>query len=58
MMTQPEWQHLQLAQLLPHSCLLSHAQERDAAWGEVLKLAPDNYIAWSNRGTVRLQQGL
>jgi tetratricopeptide (TPR) repeat protein len=32
-------------------------QEREAAWGRVLELAPDSAAAWSNRGTLRLQGG-
>ncbi|GMH40824.1 hypothetical protein BSKO_08728 [Bryopsis sp. KO-2023] len=32
-------------------------EEADAAWTEAIELAPDNSACWSNRGTIRLQQG-
>lgn len=30
-------------------------QDQDRAWSEVVRLGPDNAAAWSNRGTLRLQ---
>lgn len=30
-------------------------QDQDKAWSEVVRLGPDNAAAWSNRGTLRLQ---
>lgn len=30
-------------------------QDTDRAWGEVIKLGPENAAAWGNRGTLRLQ---
>lgn len=32
-------------------------QLADQAWSQVIELAPTNSVAWSNRGTVRLQFG-
>lgn len=32
-------------------------QDKVAAWTRAIQLSPDNAAAWSNRGTVYLQQG-
>lgn len=34
------------------------AGKADASWSAVIDLDPTNSYAWSNRGTIRLQQGL
>lgn len=40
----------------PRSCpLLPCLQDVDKAWSRVIELGPDNAAAWSNRGTLRLQ---
>eukprot|EP00775_Hariotina_reticulata_P006291 gene6291-6527_t len=33
------------------------AAEKDASWTKAISISPDNAAAWSNRGTVRLQNG-
>jgi tetratricopeptide (TPR) repeat protein len=32
-------------------------QDKDASWTKAISISPNNAAAWSNRGTVRLQNG-